>query len=218
VVEVQVPEQIVEAVAEVAKTEVAEIQTATVESVTEETVVAEVQLEPGVTEAIAEVSAQSEVSSDQLETSAYAAAASAGVPSDHIPAVEAISQATITPEVTESTPVASTAATPQREAELAAAWENWKHIRESFVSDPKPAAAIEAEAAGAPVVENSATETVDEVEVEEDEDEVSDAPGESVAIASIVDSMLAELRPKLVEEIAKKMNSEKKQKEKKKKK
>ena len=38
--------------------------------------------------------------------------------------------------------------------------------------------------------------------------------GESTAIASIVDTMLAELRPKLVEEIAKKMSSEKKDKEK----
>ena len=46
----------------------------------------------------------------------------------------------------------------------------------------------------------------------------SEAPGESTAIASIVDTMLAELRPKLVEEIAKKMSSEKKEKEKEKKK
>ena len=45
----------------------------------------------------------------------------------------------------------------------------------------------------------------------------SEAPEESTAIASIVDTMLAELRPKLVAEIAKKMSSEKKEKEKKKK-
>jgi CheY-like chemotaxis protein len=218
-VEVQVPEQVVEAVAEVSATEVAEVNSAPAEKVSEEGV-AEVLSEPVVTEAIAEtpVLAESQDLSEPKETSAYAAAASAGAPSDQSPAAEAISQATVTPEITESAPVASTAATPQREAELAAAWENWKHIRESFVSDPKPAAAIEVEAAAAVAAETNATETVDEVEVEEDEDEVSDAPGESVAIASIVDSMLAELRPKLVEEIAKKMNSEKKQKEKKKKK
>jgi len=60
------------------------------------------------------------------------------------------------------------------------------------------------------------------VEAETDAAEVeaapSEAPGESTTIASIVDTMLAELRPKLVEEIAKKMNSEKKEKEKKKRK
>jgi hypothetical protein len=56
------------------------------------------------------------------------------------------------------------------------------------------------------------------VEAETDTTEVeaapSEAPGESTTIASIVDTMLAELRPKLVEEVAKKMNSEKKEKEK----
>jgi len=34
---------------------------------------------------------------------------------------------------------------------------------------------------------------------------VSDAPEESTAIASIVDSVLADLRPKIVEEIAKQL-------------
>ncbi len=43
----------------------------------------------------------------------------------------------------------------------------------------------------------------------------SEAPEESTAIASIVDTMLAELRPKLVAEIAKKMSSEKKEERKK---
>jgi hypothetical protein len=58
------------------------------------------------------------------------------------------------------------------------------------------------------------------VDSEDGDEDESDTPGESTAIASIVDSMLAELRPKLVEEIAKKMNSEneKKDKDKKKKK
>ena len=51
-------------------------------------------------------------------------------------------------------------------------------------------------------------------ETAEVEAATAEAPGESTAIASIVDTMLAELRPKLVEEIAKKMSSEKKDKEK----
>ena len=119
--------------------------------------------------------------------------------------------------------------TPQREAELAAAWQNWKQIRESFVSSQPSAAETEtksdreelaASAQAAPVDEVAELEEAKaaEVEVAESEAAENDAPEESTAIASIVDSMLAELRPKLVEEIAKKMNSEKKSKEKEKKK
>ena len=49
-------------------------------------------------------------------------------------------------------------------------------------------------------------------------DEASGDSDEPAAIASIVDSVLAELKPKLVEEIARKMNSDKKAKAKKNKK
>jgi hypothetical protein len=111
-------------------------------------------------------------------------------------------------------------ATPEREAELAAAWQNWKQIRESFVSAQPPAPIAEAPVAEPMPVQEEATApskpAEDEVESETEEVEMasSEAPAESTAIASIVDTMLAELRPKLVEEIAKKMNSEKKEKEK----
>jgi CheY-like chemotaxis protein len=168
------------------------------------------------------------------EESAYAAAAAAGSGSEHLSQVEAVSSTTVAPEVSEAAPVASVEAAPQREAELAAAWQNWKQIRESFVSAPSPepaaeAPALEASASqAAPQEEPSApvpvaeaepiaeTEQVAETEPEAPEVEAApaEAPGESTAIASIVDTMLAELRPKLVEEIAKKMSSEKKDKEK----
>jgi CheY-like chemotaxis protein len=155
------------------------------------------------------------------EEAAFAAAAAAGSGGEHVSTVEAVSSTTVTPEISESAAVASVEAAPQREAELAAAWQNWKQIRESFVSAQPPAPVAEAPAAEA-IKEAPATPAAVEAEAETEAAEVeaapSEAPGESTAIASIVDTMLAELRPKLVEEIAKKMNSEKKEKEKEKKK
>ena len=73
----------------------------------------------------------------------------------------------------------------------------------------RAAAAASTEAVAAPAAE------VEEAETDAPE---TDAPEESTAIASIVDNMLAELRPKLVAEIAKKMNSDKEKKDKEKKK
>ena len=160
------------------------------------------------------------------EKSAYAAAAAAGSGSERGPQAEAVSSTTVTPEISEAAPVASVEAAPQREAELAAAWQNWKQIRESFVSTPASAPVAEAPAAetsapqsvsqeeasaAAPVAEDVAEPDPETAEVEAS---TAEAPGESTAIASIVDTMLAELRPKLVEEIARKMSSEKKDKEK----
>jgi hypothetical protein len=155
------------------------------------------------------------------EQSAFAAAAGAGSSPEATPTVEAVSATTVSPEIPEGAPVASLEVAPQREAELAAAWQNWKQIRESFVraepsapvaEPPAPEAITAPEEAPAPVEAEAETDTA-EVEAAP-----SEAPGESTTIASIVDSMLAELRPKLVEEIAKKMNLEKKEKEKKKRK
>jgi hypothetical protein len=158
------------------------------------------------------------------EESAYAAAAAAGTSSEHMPAVETASAANPAAEVAAGT-AASAEVAPQREAELAAAWQNWKQIRESFVSAPPAESATEVPDAASTTQEEapasgpaSADEAGPETAEAEAEAAAGDAPGESTAIASIVDTMLAELRPKLVEEIAKKMNSEKKEKEKKKKK
>jgi twitching motility two-component system response regulator PilH len=154
------------------------------------------------------------------EASAYAAAASAGAGAEHAAPIEAVSATSIAPE---NNATAQAESPPRREAELAAAWQNWKQIRESFVSSQPPAVASDApveltsnpEETVAPVQPESADEVVEPGEVEE---VASDTPEESTVIASMVDNMLAELRPKLVEEIAKKMSSEKKEKDKKKKK
>jgi CheY-like chemotaxis protein len=159
-------------------------------------------------------SAEPEVA--KKEESAFAAAAAAGSSSEHMPSAEAVSSAKVSPEISASAPVASVEAAPPREAELAAAWQNWKQIRESFVSTQLPAQLAEAPAAEASPAQEQAPAPAEPAEAETAEVEaaVTDAPGESTAIASIVDTMLAELRPKLVEEIAKKMNSDKKEKEK----
>jgi CheY-like chemotaxis protein len=168
-----------------------------------------------------------------VEASAYAAAASAGAGTDRTAPLEALSATNL---VSENNATAIAHSAPQREAELAAAWQNWKQIRESFVSSQPASASADAAAAEAAVnsaplndasteldskqeqtaapVQSASAEAAAEPEAEE---AVSDIPEESRAIASIVDNMLAELRPKLVEEIAKKMSSEKKEKDKKKK-
>ena len=161
------------------------------------------------------------------EESAYAAAASAGAVAEQATPIEAVSTTIAVPQ---NNAIAEAESAPPRDAELAAAWQNWKHIRESFVGSRPLAPAAEAPAEAKPeheekpaAAQSTAADAVAELpemeaEPAESEEATSDAPEESSAIASIVDSMLAELRPKLVEEIAKKMNSEKKEKDKKKKK
>jgi CheY-like chemotaxis protein len=180
--------------------------------------------------------------------SAYAAAASASSGVEHSQPAEAVSPEIVAPVFSQNSSTAHPEST-QREAELAAAWQNWKHIRESFVS-PQPSSepisepslepgselsaqpasppeenatvaevSSQPEEAAAPATLASAEVTAEvAAETEQVDSDTTDAPGESTAIASIVDTMLAELRPKLVEEIAKKMSSEKKEKDKKKKK
>lgn len=218
----QLPEPVAEVPAPVAETvaptveAVASVAEPVVEAATPESIPASTAPESTAAEAIDQIIEPVQAK----EESAYAAAAGAG--GEHTPTVDAISSATVSTEIQESTPVASVEVappevTPQREAELAAAWQNWKQIRESITSTQSPASVAETPAAEVSAVQEQAPETAEEDtenETAELEAASNEAPGESTAIASIVDSMLAELRPKLVEEIAKKMNSEKKQKEK----
>src|SRR4029077_14039598 len=72
--------------------------------------------------------------------SAFAAAASAGASAGHTAPSDAAQSATTVPELS-ATPQAESA--PHREAELAAAWQNWKQIRESFVGSQPTATASE---------------------------------------------------------------------------
>jgi hypothetical protein len=137
------------------------------------------------------------------EEAAYAAAASA---SGITPL--AVSDTRVVPSASETEEGAK-----HREAELAAAWQNWKQIRESIVGSGITAqiadvAAAELKAADQPP-EPCETQAKPESE-HTAAPSSSDSKAESAAIASIVDSVLAELKPKLVEEIAKKMSRDRK--------
>jgi CheY-like chemotaxis protein len=145
--------------------------------------------------------------------SAFAAAASAGVPGmPEVPSINAVS----TPEP----PVAS---------EAAAAWENWQHIRDSVMT-PQNTAALAASVAeiaqtaapdqtnepAQPFPEPSSSSEAGATPLSEGQGGSFDLSGPSVepttdssiegeALASIVDSVLAELKPKLMQEIARKL-------------
>jgi CheY-like chemotaxis protein len=107
------------------------------------------------------------------------------------------------PEVV-SQPVAEVAPAKVSESELAAAWAQWKEIRETVVGSQLTSQIADVAAAGLKDAQPESSAT---------EDEVSSA-GNPTAIASIVDTVLAELKPKLMEEIARKMGDEKNKKKK----
>jgi len=137
------------------------------------------------------------------EEAAYAAAASASG---------------ITPLAVSDTRVASNAPVMEegekhREAELAAAWQNWKQIRESIVGSGITAQIADVAAAELKAADQPPEPPATQAEAESEHTAApssSDSKAESAAIASIVDSVLAELKPKLVEEIAKKMSRDRK--------
>ena len=167
--------------------------------------------------------AQAEASSmiSGIKEVAYAAGASTSAGSGPASAPEVTSSASAVPPLEIATR-ATDEGDKQREAELAAAWQNWKQIRESIVGSQLTAQIADAAAAGLKDVQPEEASPVmsegDEEAAESESDESSTAAGESTAIASIVESVLAELKPKLMEEIAKKMKTDKKDKEKEKKK
>ncbi len=96
----------------------------------------------------------------------------------------------------------------QRASQLAAAWENWQNVRDSILGSPI-----------AEQISEVAAETLKKTEqVQQTTPKAgsasasSEAPatGNPTAIANIVDSVLAELKPKLMEEIAKSLGKDKK--------
>ena len=165
-------------------------------------------------EAVAEPSSvdpapNSEISTEQPSPeaagSAFAAAAAAGN--------SAVGAASISAEETPGP------------SEAAAAWENWQHIRDSVMTPQttaalaesvvemtqaatpafsEPAASLESEI----VIQPSAPETPPESAISPEVAQSSPADSsalEGEALASIVDSVLAELKPKLMQEIARKL-------------
>jgi hypothetical protein len=95
--------------------------------------------------------------------------------------------------------VSETEPEPPVQSEASAAWENWRQIRESVMSPQNTAAIAES------VAEIAQASTP----APSSDSSSSPAPAET-NLASIVDSVLAELKPRLMEEIAKKMAAEKK--------
>ena len=130
----------------------------------------------------------------ELQGAAFAAAAAGNA--------DAISQSSAPQEVTASP---SNADERQRESELAAAWESWKHIRESVV-EPQ----LKSQVADAAAETHSPQAEQHSSPQAESEDETG--AQEEAGIASIVDSVLADLKPRLMAEISKKMGNEKKRK------
>jgi hypothetical protein len=93
-------------------------------------------------------------------------------------------------------------------SEAAAAWENWQQIREAVMSPQKTAAIAEsvAEIAQASVAAQEPTSERESATA----DSVSTAPAEEDnSINDIVDSVLADLKPRLMAEIAKKLAAKK---------
>jgi CheY-like chemotaxis protein len=140
-------------------------------------------------------STETETTTLELQVAAFAAAASGNA--------DAISQSSAPPEVTASP---GNADERQRESELAAAWESWKHIRESVV-EPQ----LTSQVASSAAAETHPPEAA-QVSSPQPQSESENGGQEEAGIASIVDSVLAELKPKLMAEISKKMGNEKKRK------
>ena len=170
--------------------------------------------------ALPEVQAHAE-SVEQPEMAASAAAAAAGPGGESNSTAAALSAHTPVPEVPAGRHADRYEETdPKVDSELnaatAAAWANWRQIRDTVV-----AASSQVADAAAATFKDIRHEPPAKPEREADaagqdgsSSAASGAPGssgaEANAIASIVESVLSELKPKLVEEIAKKMAADKK--------
>ena len=115
---------------------------------------------------------------------------------------ETTSQPSPVTESSDHVPPAAEISEQQGESELAAAWANWKQIRESVIGSQLSSQIAEtvAELKEAGSESQSESQPVASSATEEDASDIS----------NIVDSVLADLKPKLMAEIAKKMGKEKK--------
>jgi CheY-like chemotaxis protein len=147
--------------------------------------------------------AVSESASEVRESAAYAAAASAG------PGTEAAMAADIAQPMSrvESSENATPAEPSGRhgESELAAAWANWRQIRESVIGSQLTGSQLSSQIAETVAeLKDRSAETQPEPQTD-----ASPATGEETSeIANIVDSVLADLKPKLMAEIARKMGKD----------
>jgi CheY-like chemotaxis protein len=178
---------------------------------------------PADTQANVPASSDADAAPAAQEPAAYAAAAAAGS-STEPPKTDAISQTVVSPEASASID----AVDRQSETELAAAWANWHQVRDSILGSQIAVQIADAEAGykqpeqeSAPPTEaafssGAQPEVRPESKAAEKEEQVTAPPAETAAeatdVSSIVDNMLAELKPKLMEELSKKLAKEKKKK------
>jgi CheY-like chemotaxis protein len=101
---------------------------------------------------------------------------------------------------------------PPVASEAAAAWQNWQHIRDSVMGSQTAvqlsesvAEAVQSSTAEAPAQETSKTSTPSDSPSATQESQSASEDSDSAALSSIVDSVLAELKPKLMAEISKKL-------------
>jgi CheY-like chemotaxis protein len=141
---------------------------------------------------------------EPVENAAYAAAASSSPNAETTMIAEAISQRGPRNESFEN--AAPTSDGHQSEPELAAAWANWRQIRDSVIGS-QLTSQIANTVAGQ-------QETQEAQPIPEAESQPEAAADDSSEISNIVDSVLADLKPKLMAEIAKKISKEKNDKKK----
>jgi CheY-like chemotaxis protein len=152
-----------------------------------ETAVAVAEPEPEPMPAPAEVSnpAVQENTVPAVAEAALAAAVGAGS--------EARPEASAAPAAVPDKPIAEAEMDRRSAAEMKAAWANWREIRESIVGSNMSQQVVDLASSVAGKSEASLEENPEK------------PAGDPTAIANIVDSVLAELKPKIVEEIAKKL-------------
>ena len=89
-------------------------------------------------------------------------------------------------------------------SEAAVAWQNWQQIRDSVMNAPSTEAITNSLAEAAPPADVGSAPTAP-IDTGNSTENHSALALEGAALASIVDNVLAELKPKLMEEIAKKL-------------
>lgn len=92
------------------------------------------------------------------------------------------------------------------ESELAAAWQNWRQIRESIAGPQLTSQITDAAAAGFKHIRGEGKSNSQDTEAAAS----NRAAAEASTIAGIVDSVFAELKPKLMQEIARKLAEDRK--------
>lgn len=194
-------ETVAEAIEMEAPAETVEAVSAPVAEAVVESVATQESREATVTEAVASET----VSPAQSDEGSLAAAAAAGfgnagtvAPAASFSEAPVVEAETVSP-AGEAQPSIPEQREHQREAELAQAWAQWRQIRDSLASPHMASQLAEVAATG---LQNSDAQAANRSQ------EVASSGGPD-AIASIVDSVLSELKPKIVEEIAKKLGQKK---------